>query len=131
MRDHIGLTVVFCLVIGLAFMGCGSPGADKEEAPKELLIYCGITMIKPVAEIAARIESREDCRIIVTKGLPLVTGILADTVEQITEVAVEDIQPLPVTVEDERTRLMQGQIRVDHRVVFLLDMGRLFGAISR
>jgi len=35
---------------------------------RELLIYCGITMIKPVADIARIIERQEGCRITITKG---------------------------------------------------------------
>ena len=69
-------------------------------------------------------------RIIVAKGLPLVTGILADTVARIAAVAAEDVQPPPATVEDDRTRLLKGQIRLGHRVVFLLDMGQLCGLES-
>lgn len=46
-----------------AFLREGKTGAKKE-----LLIYCGITMIKPMAEIAEIIEKKYDCRIIITKG---------------------------------------------------------------
>jgi molybdate transport system substrate-binding protein len=35
---------------------------------KEMLIYCGITMIKPLSEIAAVIEKREDIKISIIKG---------------------------------------------------------------
>ncbi len=75
-------------------------------------------------------EPGSGSRIIVTKGLPLVTGILADSVEKIAEVAAEDIQPLPVTIRDDRARLLAGQIHVDNRVVFLLDMEQLCGSES-
>ena len=46
-------------------------GCEKEKPAtkkKEILIYCGITMIKPVSEIAKIIEGQEDCKIIITKG---------------------------------------------------------------
>ncbi len=35
---------------------------------KELLIYCGITMIRPMSEIAEIIEEQEDINIIIIKG---------------------------------------------------------------
>ena len=75
-------------------------------------------------------ESGSGSRIIVTKGLPLVTGILADSVEKIAQVAAEDIQPLPVTIGDDKARLLAGQVYVDDRVVFILDMEQLCGSES-
>ncbi len=45
--------------------GCIKPAKQEN---KELLIYCGITMIRPMAEIAAIIEKQENCKIVVTKG---------------------------------------------------------------
>jgi molybdate transport system substrate-binding protein len=41
---------------------------DRAEPQKELLIYCGITMIQPVSEIAAIIEQQEDVKISILKG---------------------------------------------------------------
>ncbi len=35
---------------------------------KEILIYCGITMVNPIAEIAEIIEEQENCKILITKG---------------------------------------------------------------
>lgn len=69
-------------------------------------------------------------RVIVTKDLPLITGILADSVERIAEVAAEDIRPLPVTIGDDKARLLAGQVYVDNRVVFLLDMEQVCGSES-
>ncbi len=69
-------------------------------------------------------------RIIVTKDLSLVSGILVDSVERIAEIAAEDIQPLPVTIGDEKARLLAGQVYVDNRVVFILDMEQLCGSES-
>jgi purine-binding chemotaxis protein CheW len=69
-------------------------------------------------------------RVIVTKALPLFTGILVDGIERIIDVAPEDIQPLPVTLDSEKQRLLTGQIRVDHRIAFVLDMRQLCGSES-
>lgn len=60
-----GLILILC--IGLISGGCSK---TKEEAAseKEILIYCGITMIKPMSEIAAIVEKQENCKIKITKG---------------------------------------------------------------
>lgn len=41
---------------------------DKPKPKRELLVYCGITMIQPVAQIAAVIEQREGVKISILKG---------------------------------------------------------------
>ena len=53
---------VFFLALFLGLSSCAP--APK----KELLIYCGITMIRPIREIADIIEVQEDIRIIIVKG---------------------------------------------------------------
>ena len=62
--------VIFILLVLLTGAWILVPGCSKTttEKKKELLIYCGITMIRPMAEIAKIIEEQEDCRIIITKG---------------------------------------------------------------
>lgn len=62
--------VIFVLLVLLTGAWILVPGCSKTkpEKEKELLIYCGITMIRPVAEIAKIIEEQEDCKIIITKG---------------------------------------------------------------
>ncbi|MEA3543592.1 MAG: substrate-binding domain-containing protein [Thermodesulfobacteriota bacterium] len=44
------------------------PNHSVSAAKSELLIYCGITMIKPMSEIAALLEQQEDCTVRITKG---------------------------------------------------------------
>ncbi|MEA3544333.1 MAG: substrate-binding domain-containing protein [Thermodesulfobacteriota bacterium] len=41
---------------------------DSARSQKELLIYCGITMIQPMSEIATIIEKQENCKVTITKG---------------------------------------------------------------
>jgi molybdate transport system substrate-binding protein len=36
--------------------------------PRELLIYCGITMVKPVSEMARAFEQQQDVKIIISQG---------------------------------------------------------------
>ncbi|MBU0907957.1 MAG: substrate-binding domain-containing protein [Proteobacteria bacterium] len=57
---------LFLLLAGI-FVLSGCQKAAKQETSKELLIYCGITMIMPVQEIAKIIEQQENCTIKITK----------------------------------------------------------------
>ncbi len=50
----------------IIFSGCIRNKSRKKK--KEILIYCGMTMIKPMMEIKNIIEKEEDCRVIITKG---------------------------------------------------------------
>ena len=60
--------ILIKLVILLFVLGLFGCAAEKVEQKKELLVYCGITMIKPMAEIAEIIERDYDCKILITKG---------------------------------------------------------------
>ena len=53
-------------LLSMLLVGCNDQ-PQAETKPKELLVYCGITMIKPMSEIARVIEEKEHCRIIITK----------------------------------------------------------------
>jgi len=57
----LGLVSIFILQTACS-------GTDGGGEKKELLIYCGITMIKPMTEIKQIIEEQEDCSIEITKG---------------------------------------------------------------
>ena len=58
------VAVVLCVVIARP----DPSEADAATGKKQLLIYCGITMIQPMTEIARVIEQQEGCEIIITKG---------------------------------------------------------------
>ena len=60
------ILLVFCIAIFISLSGCKKEAVNNEKC--ELLIYCGVTMIKPMAEIASIIEKQENCNIIITKG---------------------------------------------------------------
>jgi molybdate transport system substrate-binding protein len=59
--------ILTVLTLFSIIIGCSNK-ADENTKKKELLIYCGITMIKPITEIASLIEKRENCKITITKG---------------------------------------------------------------
>ncbi len=64
-------------------------------------------------------------RVIVTKDLPLDTGILVDGVEEIAEIAAGDIQPAPASAGSEKTRHIVGEVYINERLVAVLDMKQL------
>lgn len=65
--NFLKVTVIFFCSCFFLMVGC-TEKPEKAESKKELLIYCGITMIRPMSEIADIIEAREGCRILITKG---------------------------------------------------------------
>ena len=72
MKQTIVYVIIFLLVITFlaTFLSIGYLGitGPQQEERKDLLIYCGITMIKPMSEIAEIIEEQENCKITITKG---------------------------------------------------------------
>lgn len=64
------------LLLSLIFTSCKT---DQSEEKKELLIYCGITMIRPMTEIKQIIEKQENCHIEISKGG---SGNLLNAIEQ-------------------------------------------------
>ena len=60
MKPFYILTLFLSLLSGLS--------ACAPAPKKELLIYCGITMIRPMREIADIIEKQEDIKVIIIKG---------------------------------------------------------------
>jgi molybdate transport system substrate-binding protein len=65
------LLITLLVIFGLS--GCNKKDeqatANVEEQPKkELLFYCGITMVKPITEIAKIVEKKHNCKIRITQG---------------------------------------------------------------
>ncbi len=59
-------------------------------------------------------------RVIVTKGLPTVIGILVDSVDGIFNVQPDEVQPPPVTMASKKTQLLPAQILLDGAPVPLI-----------
>lgn len=59
--------LILCLLYAFTLSACrqNEPLPDPQE---ELLIYCGITMIKPILELASIFEKQEDVKLLITKG---------------------------------------------------------------
>ncbi len=65
-RQAINLCMPLLLTLAIMYsQGCSG---DTPKPPKELLIYCGITMIRPMTELATLFEKQEGCKVIITKG---------------------------------------------------------------
>jgi len=60
------LNTIFLIILLIA-NSC-TYNEKEEDEKKELLIYCGITMIRPMTEIKEIIEEQENCSIEITKG---------------------------------------------------------------
>ncbi len=64
------ILVMLLLPVLLLMFGCDTPQypAVEDTVKKELLIYCGMTMVKPVLELAAHFEEQENCIVKLTYG---------------------------------------------------------------
>lgn len=67
------VSIILFILVAVALTGYGLkssvfPPTQAEANRKELLIYCGITMIQPMSEIASIIEQQEQVKISIIKG---------------------------------------------------------------
>lgn len=67
-KPRVEKYILISVIIGIILFSPGCGDSDNPARQKELLIYCGITMIKPMSEIARIIGKQEKCKIIITKG---------------------------------------------------------------
>jgi len=58
--------MAFALGVILLITACDNNKLGSE--PKEILIYCGITMVKPITEIAKLMEAKENVKIHISQG---------------------------------------------------------------
>jgi molybdate transport system substrate-binding protein len=56
---------MFPWLLGVLLLACGGPDTDTRP---ELLVYCGVTMVQPVREIARQLEQELDMRITILQG---------------------------------------------------------------
>ncbi|MCP4592020.1 MAG: hypothetical protein GY842_14895 [bacterium] len=75
-------------------------------------------------------ERGPDNRIIVTKGLNVITGILVDGVAGIIQVVAEEVQFAPATMGDDKARLVLGETYMREQLVSLLDVEQLCASDS-
>jgi molybdate transport system substrate-binding protein len=68
MKHQKPFTFILLIVFVVPLLFTASCSNQKQAKKKELLIYCGITMIRPMSEIAEIIAEQENCEIVITKG---------------------------------------------------------------
>ena len=71
MRTIVAMLLAVMLFVAAVYFSisyAADPVDTQFKHKKELLVYCGITMVKPISDIARIIEEHEDCKIIITKG---------------------------------------------------------------
>lgn len=59
---------IFRKLILLAMALCAVSSAQAQNKPTELLLYCGITMMHPMTEIAQLFETQENTKILISQG---------------------------------------------------------------
>ncbi|MCG7873152.1 MAG: substrate-binding domain-containing protein [Candidatus Thiodiazotropha lotti] len=64
----IVLSLLVISILSVYIINRSSLSPEQALPRKELLVYCGITMIKPVSEIAAILEEQENIKISIIKG---------------------------------------------------------------
>jgi len=67
-RTTLVIFLALFLVAGIALIAPTVPRLAEDAEKQELLIYCGITMVRPITEIGRLIEQEENCKISVMKG---------------------------------------------------------------
>ena len=97
----------------------------------------GVTNLRgsvlPVINLRTRfgMEEREDTRktriIIVTMG-DIKVGVVVDEVSEVLRVSDESIEPLPPMVSTVNSVFLKGIIRLEDRLVILLDPGKVLNA---
>lgn len=60
------MTLAISIITFLFILSACTP--EKETPQDELLIYCGVTMIRPMTDLAKDFENDKKCKIIITKG---------------------------------------------------------------
>ncbi|HJV65452.1 MAG TPA: chemotaxis protein CheW [Geomonas sp.] len=76
-------------------------------------------------------QTAESCIIVVEMALAgelLVLGMLADAVQEVIELAPEQIEPAPRIGTRLNTDFISGMGKYDHQFLIILDIDRIFGA---
>lgn len=55
-------------LVGSLVFACLFPGVVQAQSKPELLLYCGITMVRPMTEIAQAFEKRENVKVTIAQG---------------------------------------------------------------
>ncbi|MBY0454672.1 MAG: substrate-binding domain-containing protein [Burkholderiaceae bacterium] len=62
----MSLHFIQCVIFAVALLA--APWASAQNAKAEMLLYCGITMVRPMTEIAQIFEKRENVKVTISQG---------------------------------------------------------------
>lgn len=104
------------------------------QLPQTPAYVMGVTNLRgsilPVIDLRARfaLEMKEDTRqtriIIVTMG-NIKVGVVVDGVSEVLRVSEETIEPLPPLVNSVDSAFLKGIVRLENRLIILLELGRV------
>jgi purine-binding chemotaxis protein CheW len=95
--------------------------------------------VLPVIDLAAKfghgetVPTRTTCIAVVetlTDGEQLVVGLLADSVSEVLDIAVEQIEPPPSFGTNVRVDFLTGMGKLDGRLVLVLDLNRILTPVE-
>jgi purine-binding chemotaxis protein CheW len=86
--------------------------------------------IIPVADLAARLglqtESVEGAKIVVVESGSVTAGVVVDDVDEVLTIEEEQLDAVPAA----GTEAIDGIVKIDDRLIILLDLDSLFGGID-
>jgi purine-binding chemotaxis protein CheW len=86
--------------------------------------------IIPVADLAARLglvtESAEGAKIVVVESGSVTAGVVVDDVDEVLTIEEEQLDAVPAA----GTEAIDGIVKIDDRLIILLDLDSLFGGID-
>jgi purine-binding chemotaxis protein CheW len=86
--------------------------------------------IIPVADLAARLglvtETVEGAKIVVVESGPVTAGVVVDDVDEVLTIEEEQLDAVPAA----GTEAIDGIVKIDDRLIILLDLDSLFGGID-
>jgi purine-binding chemotaxis protein CheW len=86
--------------------------------------------IIPVADLAARLglvtEPVEGAKIVVVESGPVTAGVVVDDVDEVLTIEEEQLDAVPAA----GTEAIDGIVKIDDRLIILLDLDSLFGGID-
>jgi purine-binding chemotaxis protein CheW len=86
--------------------------------------------IIPVADLAARLglvtEAVEGAKIVVVESGSVTAGVVVDDVDEVLTIEEEQLDAVPAA----GTEAIDGIVKIDDRLIILLDLDSLFGGID-
>ena len=76
----------------------------------------------------ARAEPGPDARVVVVSHGEEPAGLLVDRITQVVRVPADRVEPPPQTIGTVEAEYLRGVVRLEERLVILLDLARVLGA---